>query len=361
MKRLRKMLLLPIAAFAVFAFGGCGGGSDNPPGTGGGAYPTELPDYEARKGEKEFVIWGFLTPPPTAQHFGWYADAGFNVVHIDPFVYQKPGQPEMYDRLRLAEEYGLKAVIDLSRDNPNDGALDMAANDYTDYPAFMGYRTDEPLTTADAEKIFENTALMDAKYPGREYWVTHTAGPRWGHGTIGDTLKWFYGQAGAAHKVISWDYYVLQGNAYAYAIAEDWLRMAEQYAKAAKDLDKDLYSFIASMSINSQKTRRPSEEDIRYQANVMLAYGSKGIEYFCYTTPGRPPFDGEFRAGDWALVWSPDYAGVDDTATWERTETWYSAQKVNRELRAFEHVFLSFDWQGVMTTKGSDARTSAGA
>src|SRR3712207_8586474 len=46
--------------------------------------------------------------------------------------------------------------------------------------------------------------------------------------------------------------------------------------------------------------RRPNDAEIRWQVNVSLAYGAKGIQYFTYWTPDVPP-DASMRFGE-ALV-----------------------------------------------------------
>ena len=66
--------------------------------------------------------------------------------------------------------------------------------------------------------------------------------------------------------------------------------------------------FIQSVGFDSaypgfQDRRRPSEAEIRWQVNVSLAYGAKGIQYFTYWTPDSQP-DDPLRFGQ-ALI-APD-------------------------------------------------------
>ena len=66
--------------------------------------------------------------------------------------------------------------------------------------------------------------------------------------------------------------------------------------------------FIQSVGFDSafqgfQDRRRPNEAEIRWQVNVSLAYGAKGIQYFTYWTPDSQP-DDPLRFGQ-ALI-APD-------------------------------------------------------
>ena len=51
---------------------------------------------------------------------------------------------------------------------------------------------------------------------------------------------------------------------------------------------------------------------------------------------------------------------MDDWSTYYKTETWDYVQNLNSELKCFDNVLLSFDWQGVMKSVGKEATTTAG-
>jgi hypothetical protein len=104
-----------------------------------------------------------------------------------------------------------------------------------------------------------------------------------------------------------------------------------------------MHFYIQTMSYHGGMKRRPSEEDIRYQSYITMAYGNRGIMAFCYQAPGGPPYSGEFKKDDYAML---------DEAH-ERTEIWYGFQKVAAELKAFEHVYLSFQWQSAKAVWGT--------
>ena len=74
-------------------------------------------------------------------------------------------------------------------------------------------------------------------------------------------------------------------------------------------------------------------------------------------SPGSPPYEGEFTAQNWALL---NFTTLDDYSSYYKTPTWEIVQTVNNEMKLLEDVILSFEWQGVMKSAGSNAATSAG-
>lgn len=98
-----------------------------------------------------------------------------------------------------------------------------------------------------------------------------------------------------------------------------------------------MWSFIATLGYttavgSSEPNRRsPSREDLRWQVFCNLAFGSKGLQYFCYWTPGQDTFQN-------AMV---DRAG-------NPTDTYYHVQEVNAEFEKYGSVLLNADAVGVM-------------
>ena len=91
--------------------------------------------------------------------------------------------------------------------------------------------------------------------------------------------------------------------------------------------------FIQSVGFDSsysgfQDRRRPNEAEILWQANVSLAYGAKGIQYFTYWTP-KTARDASIRFGE-ALV----------SASGRRTALYDYARRVNAYLRVMGKALL---------------------
>ncbi len=95
-----------------------------------------------------------------------------------------------------------------------------------------------------------------------------------------------------------------------------------------------MWAFAATLAYThpSEPNRRePSREEIRWQVFSDLAFGAKGIQYFCYFTPGQDSY-GE------AMV---TRGGVP-------TERYYYVQELNKEFSSYGNILLNSDAVGVM-------------
>jgi hypothetical protein len=357
MKKLTLGLTLILAALLPFAGFGCSKSEYDP-----GGYPTALPNYEHLKADSQMAITAFNNPPTDATQYQWMSEAGFNRVLLAPWMYNCiAGNPALFKAVELADQYGIKSFPMFDRDNLLTLLnADMAANNYSGIEGFGGYYVDEPLEMSHFNAIDSAIGKMRGKYPDKKFMVTLTTGAVAGFETYDEVVDYLCEITGDGLSEISADYYPLRGNALNYEVGDAWLVSLETTAQGAKKAGKDFHFFIASMSINSQRCRHPYEADLRYQAYTALAYGARGIEYFTYMSVASPPYTGEFRAGDWALIRSPNDLQSDDVSTYYRTETYYAAQNLNTELLSYDHVLLAFDWQGTIQTAGADAQTTAG-
>ena len=313
---------------------------------------------------KELAIVAFWCPPPTEQQYSWLQEAGFDSIILDEKFGQKVGSKELRATVKLAGRYGLKAYPCIPWEPWEKSTVADLANDYSNEIGFGGYYSDEPRQRIDIFTKMPSIVKTLEKYPKAEYWVTlaSSIGPYFECNTYEDTVEYYMENFGKNHRILSVDYYPLIQKDGVPIVSERWLECIEIVAQAAKTYRKDLYCFVSTMSMSSPglNCRAVGEKDIRYQIYASLAYGAKGIEYFCYMTPGLPPFDGEFLAQDKALIWSKDYQ-VDDYSTYERTENWYAAKKINEELRFLEEEYMKFTWQGILTVEGKNHSTSANA
>lgn len=282
-------------------------------------------------------------------------DCGFTTVVIDPKYGNSIDSDTVLETLALCDKVGIDAYLAVSR-----GQRFYNVRNYGQYESFKGINTDEPNAKIDIDNIEKNMEVLYGSYPGKdvEYLTTFmpylTSGLKKDFGTYEDYVRYYMEHGGSDENAFMMDTYPLKADG---TIAGNWLNRLEFLAKISKEYDVDFYSYLATMSIRSQSCRRPEEDDMRYTAYVNLAYGVKGLAYFCYMSPGGPPYDGEFSRDDWALV---DCEDSDDLSTYYKTPTWDAVQTVNNELKELDHVLLSFEWQGVMKSIGSEAATSAG-
>ena len=137
-------------------------------------------------------------------------------------------------------------------------------------------------------------------------------------------------------KIFSTDIYPLLETRGVYTLDSRWLRTMAVYANYAKDYDGEFHMFIQnySSSINRETLSR---KDFTYQIYTDMAFGINGYTYFTY----RKSFIEEFGGGC-----------VEYDTSCTPTPSYYWAQEVNAEIAKFDHVYLSFDWDGAMSVKG---------
>ena len=318
-------------------------------------YPSEIPEYQD---DKQLELMGFWSPPSTLEQYQWMVDCGFTSVVIDAKYGNTLNSDQLFETLAICDQVGIRAYVAANRGSSVD-----LAKDYSQFSSFAGFYTDEPLSKNDFETIENNMNAMNTAYPDSHYTylVTLIGGAPTAYNndfaTWEEYYNYYFEHGGKEQEAFMMDVYPLEGNSLNGIITEGWLSCTEQYAKISKEYGVALRPYIATMSMTSITRRRPAEDDLRYQVYVNLAYGAKGISYFCYMSPGIPPYNGEFQLSDFALI---NFTDVDDYSTYYKTDTWYSTQTVNTELKAFEHILLSYEWEGVMKSIGSDAQTTAG-
>ena len=110
--------------------------------------------------------------------------------------------------------------------------------------------------------------------------------------------------------------------------------------------------FIQSVDfwgVNVRERRRPNEAEIRWQINVSLAYGAKGIQYFTYWTPSVAP-DASIQFGE-SLV----------SREGALTPLYDSAKRANAYLKAIGKVLLPLTSESVVHANETPLPSGANA
>jgi len=121
---------------------------------------------------------------------------------------------------------------------------------------------------------------------------------------------------------------------------KEFLHDLEFCAEAAKESGVPMWVFIQALSY-SRWHRHPDEAALRWQIMTSFAYGAKGIQYFCYYPPTE----------DSVLTVTEGFV----TKEGEPTTVYAAAQKIHREIFAFEKEYTQYDYAGVMPIRGSAA------
>ncbi len=338
----------------------------------GDKYSSVLPTYEKLADPLHDGLWTsvFLEPfNADVQSYQDMKDCGIRVVTIDPYFGTGPDRAKTAQALESCEEVGLRALVQMGNGHDRtyftqadadagkipDGykvgdekplqSFEEFQTDYTQYESFEGfYVIDEPdhlqldWLSADLDK-------WNASERYRDYtWLVNlmycTAGANTTQEDFLD-LYWEKILHKNKDKIVLYDVYplcatVTDEGATPY-LNDMTLKATEDYARFTKKHGATMYSFIQTTMYGTGTHRKlESTADVRFQLGYNMAYGAKGFDCFTYLTK----IDNGF--GD-AMV------GRDGT----KYPAYYYVQEAFHEAFAWEHVYLSFNWEGTMTLSGT--------
>ena len=334
----------------VFSFAGCG-------------KKVVEPKYES---DERFRFFAYLAPIPGDSEFGnkedyinetqygYIRDGGFT----DAIAMYERNDDDAMRALAAAEATGVNYYV---RNNTLYGSsahpiedlsiLDTMFDRYKDEPAFVGnYGDDEAPATK-----FPYLKTVKDKYeeilPDKDLLInllpTYATTAQLGADSYEEYIRLF------AEKVrpeyIMFDHYPItcdeQRNV---MIMSDFLYNLEVVAKECKRRGIPMRTFVQSLAYG-HLPRDIDEDDIVWQINTHLAYGTSGILYFTYWTPlesHRKAENVNINERE-ALI----------TKDGRRTEKYYAAKKIHEQIHRFEELYFSFQWQGA---KGICGQHSSG-
>lgn len=254
------------------------------------------------------IAIGLWVPPQTAadlpRRYQELADAHFTVV-IGTAGTNAAGQ------LALCEAAGLKAIVDVPE---NTAPL-------PDGPACWGYLlVDEPNASAFPDLARRARAVREAR-PGRLPYVNlfpnYASPAQLGTTNYEEHVRRFIQEF--EPEVLSMDHYPLMRPDR--DTRDAYLENLEVFRRQSLAAQIPFWNYFYSMPFADRLD--PTEAQIRWQIFASLAYGAKGILYFCYWTPGKGNAGtGEFPKGG-ALL----------TAEGLKTRHYDEARRINAEIK----------------------------
>ena len=232
--------------------------------------------------QDRFAIGFWVDPPIDAQVKARYkeiADANFSLV-LTGFGANEPAKIKTV--LGLCKRYGLKALV-YSPDTPLDRLVE--------HPACWGYSLRDEPSAADFPALAERANAVRAARPGKMAYVnlfpSYASQKALGTATYDEHVRQFCD----VYKpdVLCMDHYPSMdpGKDMRDAYCQD-LDVMRKYA--LRD-NIPFWNFFNSMPFGAHTD--PTEGQLRWQMYASIAYGAKGVLYFCYYTP----FSNEFPKG----------------------------------------------------------------
>ncbi len=280
--------------------------------------------------QDRFAI-GFWVGPQTTENirerYREIAEANFNLL-IGSAPTPVPQQ------LGLCQEFDLRAIVEAS------GPVES----YPKNEACWGYILRDEPSVADFPELARRVAEIREKQPGRFGYVNlfpnYANAQQLGVATYEEHVARFMREV--KPEALSMDHYpLMRPNADGRAAYLSNLEVMRRHSLAA---EIPFWNFFYSMPFNDRLD--PTEAQIRWQIFASIAYGAKGVLYFCYWTPGKGAAGaGEFPKG-----------GAIITAEGLKTRHYEEARRINAELKAWGPTLMKLTSVGfVQVTNTSDA------
>ena len=303
--------------------------------------PVEPADYDVL-GLGTFPVSDWWVPywsMTSKERYQEMKDCGINVVDYCGEVGKQPA--DIIQALDWCEELGLKLfpeyggtrsqIQSYAGDNDDsrlDGLIDVFSQ-YANHPAYIGeHFMDEPHTDhfPGLQKL---SAKYEAAFPGKLPFVnlypTYASTDRLGAGDYEEYLDRWLATEGL--RWASFDNYPLKSDG---SILTDYFYNLDIFRAKTRAKRIPFWCFVQTTGHGSKKT--PNENELRWLVATCYAFGSKGIQYFCYFTPSEA--HGDYEP---ALI---DRSG-------NKTVTYDYARRLNSDFEAFK-VLMNCHAEGVI-------------
>jgi len=288
----------------------------------------ELPTFEHEEWRfKGFPILAWWPPPGTAttRDFLLYKEAGFTIYPVNPDV-------GFDNSVRLAEQVGLPILIWRSYQDfglprikgPTAFCADSAS-------IVVGWITaDEPQGMRAIVKAITGVNELMQEDPSRVAFFNMLPPRRQG---TPDTEAIIDAAVRCGMPILSYDSYVMRHDGT--NEAKEHFDALEVFREASTRHGVPFWAF--ALTSGHSTFRRPSESDLRWKQYTNLAYGAKGLWYFCYWGPKN-----------WRH-W--DKAAIVDPRNGEKTELYEYVKAINNAVLDMGDILLGLTSDGVVHTR----------
>lgn len=354
-KKWTKVTSLLICIILVFLLGGCG------------KREYFFSDYA---NGKEMYIGVFSSPIPTQESYDECANAGFNYVLMDETFDNLRGSALQEQTLQYCYNSDITAlVMTTSFQNTHDTTADNT--NYAKFDAYGGcFFYDEPYPNS-FDYIADAIPEFEQKYPDKTFMVNlhpctvfmeetkecNYNGKQYTYEEYLEEFKVKVLDKLSGTKMLSVDIYpLIDGNGRENRILQEYLYNLEATAKVARGTDLMTHYYILTHGHGITRGIT-SVADIDFQYYTAMAYGVQGFSCFTYKQQkGSDGLGNSFAGHDGLVNWDITDKGI----TSYTTDIYDYAKEANEKLRAFENVYLAFDWQKTMAVSGSESSEENG-
>jgi len=265
-------------------------------------------------------------------------------------LYEQGNLSETIDAIKYAKNNNVKYYVrdkNLNIENLDKNSLlnNEYINSYKDLEGYYGHLIiDEPNVNL-FTKLKSLKDIYEEIFPNKDFYInllpTNAAKELLGTETYEEYIDKYIEIL--QPKYISVDHYAIMADRATMDpyLTDDVLYNYEVISDRCRKYNIDMFTFVADMRYNVF-SRLISEKDLRWQVNSQLAYGSRGIQYFCYWKPI------EFVH---PLI-SDAMMSVDG----KKTDMYYYVQKMNKDLKKLAPAFLAYRHMGTMHINGTNSK-----
>ena len=279
--------------------------------------------------QDRFAI-GFWVDPPLGEdadlRYQEIADAHFTMV-LGGFGARTP--EGVRRQIALCEKYDLKAVV---------ARAGLPPEQLPESPVVWGYMIRDEPNAKDFPALRQTVDEIRAVRPGRLCYINlfpnYANAGQLGTETYDEHVKRFVDEVGV--HVLSMDHYPIMKPGV--DNRQGYLDNMETMRKYALEADIPHWNFFNVMPFGPHSD--PTEAQIRWQIYTSIAYGSKGVLYFCYWTPRG----GEFPKG--GAIITPDG---------KKTRHYDQARRINYEIKQLGPTLMSLTSEAVYRVGPDDS------
>lgn len=279
--------------------------------------------------QQDRLAIGFWFDPPADEQmearYAEIAEANFTLV-IGGFGARTPEQVRR--QIALCEKYDMRALVARAGLSPDQ----LPTGD-----GCWGYMVRDEPNAADFPALAEMVAQLRKARPGKMAYINlfpnYASPAQLGTATYDEHVERFAREVDI--DVLSMDHYpIMRPDADG---RDAYCANLEVMRRVALERDIPFWNFFNTMPFGPHSD--PTEAQLRWQIYTSLAYGAKGVLYFCYWTPRG----GEFPKG-----------GAIITAEGRRTRHYDQARRINAELKNLGPTLMRLTSTAIYRVRGDD-------
>ena len=293
--------------------------------------------------ENSMPILGYVAPKfNNEEQYRFVKEAGINVLIASTYYVENGDNNELLKTLDYAERNGITILINDSSlfETPEEAFLEkFNAREYRNRSCFGGFSIKDEPQLYEFKQLKKQRDLFK-KYIGDEYMFYVNLLPIDSYDnerhSDADYIDYVMNYVTMMDnpKYVSYDFYGLDKEFP--NIKENYFRNLSCISNLALENGMAFQNFplvtehdVPSMGFDY---RNPTFDEIFWEVNTSLAYGAKGINYFCYQQPsGDSDVWGRFSGRGGSFI---DNDG-------NRTETYYYCQSINQYIRLIEPIMMN--------------------